>query len=264
MPSGASRAATPAAKSLMSGTCARTLFPRTRSACPRSRARRAPSSAPKNSVIVSTPRATAASATFSAGSIPSTGTRFGEEVLQEIPVVRRELDDEALRPEREPLAHLLDVRPRVLDPRVRVRRKVRVLAEDLLGRGELGNLGEPAALADPDVERIERLAGLELLVGQHRLAERRLAEIDHSQPQRRCAMAADGGAGRGVPVHGCERLRLGHLLHSLHGTRDVDLCAAPRWRQRARPRRTHALCPPRPIAFDRATSTSARRASLGT
>ncbi len=89
---------------------------------------------------------------------PQHGDALREEVLQEIPVVRRELDDEALRPEREPLAHLLDVLPRVLDPRVRVRGEVRVLAEDLLGRGELGNLGEPAALADPDVERIERLA----------------------------------------------------------------------------------------------------------
>ena len=36
-----------------------------------------PSSAPKNSVTVSTPRATAASATFSAGSTPSTGIPFG-------------------------------------------------------------------------------------------------------------------------------------------------------------------------------------------
>ena len=49
-------------------------------------------------MIVSTPRATAASATFSAGSIPSTGTPLREEVLQEIPVVRRELDDEASGP----------------------------------------------------------------------------------------------------------------------------------------------------------------------
>ncbi len=35
-------------------------------------------------------------------------------------------------------------------------------------------------------------------------------------------MTADGGAGHGVPVHSSERLRLGHLLHSLHGTPDVD------------------------------------------
>ena len=153
---------------------------------------------------------------------PQHGDALREEVLQEIPVVRRELDDEAVRAEREPLAHLVDVLPRVLDPRVRVRREVRVLAEDLFRSGELRDLREPAALADPDVERIEHLPALELVVGQHRLAERRLAEIDHGQPQRRRAMAADRGARDGVPVHSGERLRLGHLLHSLQVTPDVD------------------------------------------
>ncbi len=146
-----------------------------------------------------------------------------EEVLQEISVVRRELDDEAVPPEREPLAHLVDVRARMLDPGVRVGREVRVLGEDLLGRGKLRDLGQPAALADPDVQRIEGLAALELIVGQHRLAEGRLAQVDHRQPQRRRAMTADRGAGNCVPVHGGERLRLGHLLHSLHGTSLVDL-----------------------------------------
>ena len=59
-------------------------------------------------------------------------------------------------------------------------------------------------LADPDVERIERLAALQLVVGQHRLAERRLAEIDHGQPERRRAMPADGGARDCILVHGGE------------------------------------------------------------
>ncbi len=150
------------------------------------------------------------------------GDALREEVLEEIPVVRRELDDEAVRPEREPLAHLVDVATRVLDPRVRVGGEIRVLGEDLLRRRELGDLREPALLADADMQRVEGLAPLELLVGQHRLAERRLAEVDHRQAERRRAVAADGGAGDGVPDHGGERLRLGHLLHSLYSGATVD------------------------------------------
>jgi hypothetical protein len=132
------------------------------------------------------------------------GDALREEVLEQVPVVRRELDDEAVRAEREPLAHLVDVAPRVLDPRVRVGGEVRVLGEDLLRRCELRDLREPALLADADVQRVERLAALQLLVGQHRLAERRLAQVDHGQPERRRAVAADGGAGHCVLDHGGE------------------------------------------------------------
>ena len=35
-------------------------------------------------------------------------------------------------------------------------------------------------------------------------------------------MAADRGARDGIPVHSGKRLRLGHLLHSLQVTLDVD------------------------------------------
>ena len=66
----------------------------------------------------------------------------------------------------------VDVPAGVLDPGVGVRREVRVLGEDLFGWDELGDLDEPALLACTRVKRIERLAGLELLGGQDRLAER--------------------------------------------------------------------------------------------
>ena len=85
----------------------------------------------------------------------------------------------------------------MLDPGVRVRGEVRVLGEDVLGRHELGDLDEPAALARAHVERVEGLGLLQLLDGEHCLAERRLAEVDDRQLERRTAVTARGRAGHG-------------------------------------------------------------------
>ena len=63
----------PAAKPRMSGTWAKTLFAATRSARPYRAAISRPVSAPRNWTSVRMPRARAASATFAAGSTPSTG-----------------------------------------------------------------------------------------------------------------------------------------------------------------------------------------------
>ena len=122
-----------------------------------------PELAPKNSVIVSD-----AARDRGLGDVPRRldaehRDALREEVLQEVAVVRGELDDEAVGAEPEPLGHLVDVAARVLDPRVRVRGEVGVLGEDVLGRHELGDLHEPAALARPHMERVEGLALLELL-----------------------------------------------------------------------------------------------------
>ena len=72
-PAGLSAIFMPATKSLRSGTWASTLLPSSRSA-----ARSGPSavavSRPKNSTSVAMPRSSATSATFAAGSMPSTGT----------------------------------------------------------------------------------------------------------------------------------------------------------------------------------------------
>ncbi len=75
-----------------------------------------------------------AAATFAAGSIPSTGTPRSSKYRKEVAVVARDLDDLARRVEAEALDHLVDVVACVLDPAVGVRREVRVVAEDLLGR----------------------------------------------------------------------------------------------------------------------------------
>ena len=107
---------TPAMKSLSSGTCARTLFPMTRLA-------RLP--------FVDEPSATLAS---EEGDERRHAARLGilrdvrrridsqdrdsraHEVLEQVAVVRGQLDDEIVRPELEPRADHLDVRARVIDP----------------------------------------------------------------------------------------------------------------------------------------------------
>ncbi len=94
------------------------------------------------------------------------------EVLEEVAVVRRELDHEAVRPEIEAVGDHVDVPARMLDPRVGVGREVRVLGEDLVGRHERRQLREPARGADADVERVERLHLLDTFGGQEALAQR--------------------------------------------------------------------------------------------
>ncbi len=65
-----------------------------------------------------------------------------DEVLQEVPVVRRQLDDEARLGQAEALRDHVRIASSVRDPRVRIRREVRVVPEDLVG-GHIGlELGE--------------------------------------------------------------------------------------------------------------------------
>ncbi len=94
------------------------------------------------------------------------------EVLQEVPVVRCELDHEAVRAEAEAVGDHVDVPPRMLDPRVGVRREVRVLGEDLVRCHERRQLREPARRAHANVERVERLHLLDAIGGQEALAQR--------------------------------------------------------------------------------------------
>ena len=103
-PSGASRRAIPATKSLRSGTWASTLFAddeigrdrRARIAVGRLDVRR---TAPRSGIpAVRRPRAT-----FAAGSMPRTGSPRATNMLQQVPVVARDLDDAGSEPERETL-----------------------------------------------------------------------------------------------------------------------------------------------------------------
>ena len=124
---------------------------------------------------------------------------MGQKVLEQIAVVRRKLDDEAVAVEIRPFDDHLDVSARMLDPGVGVGGEVGVLGEDLVGRHELRDLHEPALLAGTDVERVERFALLQLLGPEHRLAERRLAEVDDGQLERRVAEPTPSCAGQRIP-----------------------------------------------------------------
>ena len=83
---------------------------------------------------------------------------------------------------------------RVGDPGVRVRREVRVLREDLLRGDELLELHQQAALADPHVQRIERLHRARPLGRHIALAQRRHAEVDErvAQGRRRRSGSREG------------------------------------------------------------------------
>jgi hypothetical protein len=100
-----------------------------------------------------------------------------DEVLQQVTVVGRELDHLAGGPQAEPLGDHRDVAPGVLEPRGRERREVGVLGEDVLGRDVLLELDQQAAVADPDLERVERLHLVGLVGGEDALAQRRHPEI---------------------------------------------------------------------------------------
>ena len=99
-PAGARRIATPATKSFRSGTCARTLFPAIRSAWPRSRASSRASSVPKNSASVGTPSSSRDDGDVLRRLDAEDRDAAAEEMLEQVAVVRRELDDEA-RPRRD-------------------------------------------------------------------------------------------------------------------------------------------------------------------
>ena len=110
-----------------------------------------------------------------------------EEVLEEVAVVARDLDHAGALVEAEPCAHLIGVAARVIDPARRIRRKVRVVGEDLLGRGGRRQLDEQAFVADERAERIEPLTAGEVILAEIRVRERRHAEIDEDLLERRVA-----------------------------------------------------------------------------
>ncbi len=96
------------------------------------------------------------------------------------------------RPRREPVGDHVDVAARVLDPRVRVGGEVGVLGEDLLGRrrtrgsARASRTCRPGRGAGRTAPSPRARSG-----GTNDLAERRDAEVDHGELERRCAVAAD-------------------------------------------------------------------------
>ena len=144
-----------------------------------------------------------------------------DEVLEQVAVVRSELDDEVLRAQTKTLADHLHVLPCMLDEGRRIRREVRVLGEDLVRRHERLELDEVAPLAGEDMKREERLHVPDLLRTDEALAERRHAKVDDRQLERCAAEAA-----RRVVVGGARRVRT-HGLGVSRMQRDVNRRPSP-------------------------------------
>ena len=176
----------------MSGTWAKTLLATTRSARPWMSATLRPVSSPRNITSVGTPLATRRLGDVGGRLDAERPDAAGDGVLQEVAVVARDLDDERVRPEAEPLDRQVDVVACVTDPRVGVRREVGVVAEDVLGRDVGRQLHQQAGRADAHVQRVERLALVEL--GPRGRSSRTAAT---SPGRRRCGparLSTDGNA----------------------------------------------------------------------
>ena len=117
----------------------------------------------------------------------------GDEVLQQVAVVARDLDNLALRSQPEALDHRGDVAFRVPQPAGGEAGEVGVVGKDRLGALEGFELDQPAGVADIGVERVEDLAPVPPLRCDVGVGERRQAEIAEGPGQG----GAAGAAGRG-------------------------------------------------------------------
>ncbi len=144
--------------------------------------------------------------------------QFGH-VLEQIAVVARELDDEAVAVEAEAVDGRGDRVARVGDPGVGVGGEVGVLGEDLFGGDEFLKLDEETALAGAGVERIERLHRAEAVGGDVGLTQGRHTQVDEGMAQLGAAEAAHGACrlDRGV-VRSISNLD-GHAWSGLQGDR---------------------------------------------
>ena len=119
------------------------------------------------------------------------GNPLLDEVLEQIAVVRGDLDHARSAVEAKAVGRHVGVVLRVLQPGGRVRREVGVLGENL-GRGHvLLELDQEAPLADPDAQRVEGLHPVELVGAEEGLAERGHAEIHERGPERSPTEAAE-------------------------------------------------------------------------
>jgi hypothetical protein len=123
------------------------------------------------------------------------GDALRDEPLEQVAVVAGQLDGQAVGRELQPLGDPLDVVATVGEPRVRVRREVRVLGEDVLGSDVLLELHQEALLADVDPQGIERLHGVDPAGLDVALAQRRHAQVDEGVSQVRTAEAARPAGG---------------------------------------------------------------------
>ncbi len=104
---------------------------------------------------------------------------LGHEVLQEVPVVGRDLDHLRARTEAEAVDHGVGQVSGVFDPGLGPRREVRVVLEQVDRVGVVLDLGQSAVGAHHDGEREERGQGSALVRPGQVVGERTEPEIDH-------------------------------------------------------------------------------------
>ncbi len=120
------------------------------------------------------------------------------EVLEQVAVVARNLKDPASLAEPEPLRDLVREPLRVLEPGARVRREVRIVAEDRLGGLELLELHEEARFADQRPQWKEGLHPPTVPRPRVRVRERGHPEVGEHLPKRGFAEPAGRRAQVGV------------------------------------------------------------------
>ncbi len=121
---------------------------------------------------------------------PEHRNSLGDEMLQQIAVVARDLHHQAAARDAQMGTGQFAVAPRMLNPAVGEGGEVRVLAEDVLGSNELRELHQQAVLADVGVQRIIRLHLVKLCSGDVRLTQRRHSQIGERMAERLAAEAA--------------------------------------------------------------------------
>ena len=181
----------PATKLFRSGTCARTLFPSSKSACLPSAASSVASLASEKfhqrRHAFAPPRP---SATFAAGSIAQHRNSALHEILQQVAVVAGEFHDVAPLVQAEARDHLLGIFLRVRQPAIRIRREIGILAEDDADAHVFLQLHEKAFSQTIHVQRIKNFALIHLIGAEKALAQRRHPQIHKGMLQRAPAETA--------------------------------------------------------------------------
>src|SRR5262249_5942051 len=95
----------------------------------------------------------------------------GQKVLQQVTVVAGDFNDLTVRPERKAVDDRQTVLTGVLNPAVCIRGEIAVFAKDLLGRDELLELNQEAALTDIRMQRVEGLHAVQLFGADVRLTQ---------------------------------------------------------------------------------------------
>src|SRR5712671_4558350 len=121
---------------------------------------------------------------------PERGDSTLNEILKQITIVARDLDNTALARQAELVDHLIHVVTRVVKPGIRERGKISVVGEDLLAGDILLQLHQEAALTDPHVERIKGFHLIELIGTEKTFTQRRHPQIDDAMPEGRSTKTA--------------------------------------------------------------------------